>query len=49
MRKSPTRVYSGVKSKVAGNLKSEAKANVRKSLVKYGEEDFSTRPATYKV
>lgn len=49
VRKSPSRVYSGVKSKVASNLKTEAKVNVRKSLVKYGEEDFNSRPVTYKM
>lgn len=49
VRQSPRRVYSGVKSKVAGNLKTEAKVNMRKSLAKYGEEDLDSRPVTYKA
>lgn len=46
-------MYSGVKSKVAGNLKSEAKANMRKSLARYqamnDDSGYENMPVTWKA
>lgn len=52
-RKSPEKIYSGVKSKVAGNLKSIRKSQVRNSIKKVSsaqkeENNFSTVGSSFK-